>query len=95
MISKFPAIFFAPFCQPVYGILPDSQRTDHTTVQPATKKGNNKNESNDENIGSQQGRQELDARQPAEPCVERAGEVEKEQRDEREADDGRCDSEFA
>ena len=59
MISKFPAIFFAPFCQPVYGILPDSQRTDHTTVQPATKKGNNKNESNDENIGSQQGRQEL------------------------------------
>ena len=25
----------------------------------------------------------------------RAGEVEKEQRDEREADDGRCDSEFA
>ena len=49
----------------------------------------------DADVHGQQGRQELDARQPAEPRVERAGEVEKEQRDEREADDGRCDSEFA
>ena len=81
--------------RPRHAVLHHAQRADDRAVDAAEKQRGDDERRYDADVHGQQGRQELDARQPAEPCVECAGEVEKEQRDEREADDGRCDSEFA
>lgn len=61
--SEFPAIFFAPFGQPEDEVLTDAQGTEDAAIDPSQEQGQDGDDSDDQEIPGQEGRQELPLRQ--------------------------------
>ena len=70
----------APAADPGDDVLEDAQRADDGAVDPAEKKGQDDQADDDGQVQGQHGRQQLDLGHPAEPCVQRAREIEEQQR---------------
>lgn len=82
-------------CDGRNAVLHHSQRADYRTVDSSEQQRKYHQYGDYTEIQSQQSRQELNLRQPAEPRMERPRKVEEQQRNEYEAYDGECNSDFS
>lgn len=75
-------------------ILEYAEGADYRAVYPAEEESNDDQCDNDTEVQGEDGGQELYFGEPSEPCVERTGEVEEQQSDQREADYCQGQSDF-
>ena len=77
-----------------HAILEHAQRADDGAVDPSEDQGQEDEADDDGDVEGHHGRQELDLRHPAQPSVQRSGEVQEQQRDAQPEDDGQRDAYF-
>ena len=89
------AVFPAPSSQPAEHVLHHAQRTNDRTINASQQQREQYERRHDAEIQGQYRRQELDLGQPAEPCMDRSREIEKQQCDRHETKDGERYSDFS
>ena len=94
-VGEAVAVLPAAAAQPRDDVLENPQRADDRTVDAPQEEREHHQRDDDGDVERQHGRQELDSGEPSEPGVERPRKVEQQQRDERETDDGKGDSDLA
>ena len=89
------AVFPVPSSQPAEHVLHHAQRTNDRTINASQQQREQYERRHDAEIQGQYRRQELNLGQPAEPCMDRSREIEKQQRDRHETKDGERYSDFS
>ena len=83
---------FACHVQVRHSVLENAQRADDGAIDPAEDQGQQDKADDDGDIDGQHGRQKLQLCHPAEPSVQRPGEIQEQQRDAQPEYHGQCDA---
>ena len=85
---------FARHIQVCHSVLEHAQRADDGAIDPAKQESQENQADNGGHIEGQEGRQELQLCHPAEPSVQRPGEIQEQQRNAQPKQDGQCNADL-